>query len=179
MAPSLDYFRVRRSSQEYQATGGLVLRDKPWSCASVISHLAVLLVGTVVGASVRKLVVDTCPALTRFVSTPVPKSVFAPRLPTVMTPDERFVGWSDTVNNNWLAILEGKFFPRHIYLPVRMMLSLKNTIPGSDDGVWIPDAEGYGLGQGFQGPSDRNPRGNMTNRFYHISNQHQLHCLVR
>ncbi|KAK2040048.1 hypothetical protein LZ31DRAFT_475432 [Colletotrichum somersetense] len=71
-----------------------------------------------------------------------------------MTPDERFVGWNDAVNQNWMTILEG-----------------------SGDGIWIPDAEDYGLNQGFPAPPNEKHQDNKTDQFYHISNLHQLHCL--
>ncbi|KAI3547323.1 hypothetical protein CSPX01_03760 [Colletotrichum filicis] len=156
MTAPANYCRVNRSSQEYH-TGTLGLRKRSQSYSLVLSHLAVLLLGVIIGASVRKLVVsNTCPASNRTMSTPIPASVFTPTLPTVMTPDERFVGWNDAVNQNWLTILEG-----------------------TGDGVWIPNAGDYGLAEGFQPPFNGEESGNATKRFYHISNQHQLHCLVR
>lgn len=55
-------------------------------------------------------------------------------------------------------------------------MAFTNRCKGTGEGVWIPDATKYGLGAGFPAPNHN--KSDTRTEFYHISNHHQLHCLV-
>lgn len=142
---------------------------------SLASYFALLLLGALLGAVAHALVISKPVASSNTGSSPIPTNIFSPRIPTIMTPDDQYVGWSDAVNENWFAIISGEPSPS---LDGILRQPLTANTSGSGEGVWIPDAEKYGLGEGFPAPSHSKRDGNTENKFYHISNQHQLHCLV-
>lgn len=87
------------------------VRSRIW--IALASYLAVFIVGALLGY-VAPLLLNTreSPMIGLSLS-PIPTKVFTPRIPTVMTPDERYIGWSDFANENWLAVLQGKLVFYH------------------------------------------------------------------
>lgn len=108
-------------------------------------------------------------------STPIPEHVFLPRIPTVMTPNDQYIGWNSASNENWMLLLHGKLILAN--LECSCSLTGWNMV-GPGESVWIPNASEYGLGEGFSSPFRSNNGSDQTKSFYHISSLHQLHCLV-
>ncbi|CCX31739.1 hypothetical protein FPQ18DRAFT_268070 [Pyronema domesticum] len=86
--------------------------------------------------------------------TPIPSSAFR-RVSVVFQHDERYVGPSDEATDHWNDLIAGH------------------------DALFVEDPKKYGLPEGivasYEHPNKTNP---PDNRFYVISQLHQLHCLA-
>ena len=120
---------------------------------SILSHIGLLVAGIIVGILTAYTAGATKTSLHQepSASSIIPDKIFSPRLPTVMRPDERYVGWSSFVNQNWHYLIR------------------------SSESVFISEPEKHNLGPGFASPFSSSSA--APYQFYHVSNLHQLHCL--
>ncbi|KGO46258.1 Protein of unknown function DUF3328 [Penicillium expansum] len=82
--------------------------------------------------------------------TPIPKEIFQQRLKIPFVPDNRYYGSGDAVDKAWKEITSG------------------------GDSIWLQNPSDYGLAKGISDPLNID---NTDERFYVLSNLHQLHCV--
>ncbi|KAJ5189109.1 Protein of unknown function DUF3328 [Penicillium cf. griseofulvum] len=82
--------------------------------------------------------------------TPIPNEIFDKRVKIPFVPDNRYYGSGDTVDQGWKEITRG------------------------GDSVWLQNPSDYGLARGISDPFHED---DTDERFYLLSNLHQLHCL--
>ncbi|KAI2696656.1 hypothetical protein CBS147333_9560 [Penicillium roqueforti] len=82
--------------------------------------------------------------------TPIPNEVFEQRLKIPFVPDNKYYGSGEAVDKAWKEITSG------------------------GDSVWLQNPSDYGLSQGISDPLNMD---NTDERFYVLSNLHQLHCV--
>ncbi|CAI7591320.1 unnamed protein product [Penicillium glandicola] len=82
--------------------------------------------------------------------TPIPNEVFQQRLKVPFVPDNKYYGSGDAVDKAWKDITSG------------------------GDSVWLQNPSDYGLPKGISDPLNDD---NTDERFYVLSNLHQLHCI--
>ncbi|EFX06487.1 hypothetical protein CMQ_6808 [Grosmannia clavigera kw1407] len=164
MAPSTEYHAVPISNEPVGEKNTFDVKQYAWNAGRwnlrlptwqswdgrlIVSHAVLSLLSLFLGIIIAASAVNRPEPQKTLPSSPIPSSVFSPRLPTVMRPDERYVGWSPFVNHNW-----------------------KTLIRGLED-VWVLNPEQYGLEPGFRKVQDSD----SEYQLYHISNLHQVHCL--
>lgn len=87
------------------------------SVNSILYYVSILLIGLGLGftigfycqtnSSPTSHPIPTAPATAP--ATPLPHDVFAPRVPKLFVPDERYVGYSHEVNENWGLLVKGMY----------------------------------------------------------------------
>ncbi|CAI7657601.1 unnamed protein product [Penicillium crustosum] len=82
--------------------------------------------------------------------TPIPNEVFQQRLKIPFVPDNRYYGSGDATDKAWQEITSG------------------------GDSIWLENPSNYGLAKGISDPLNTE---SMDERFYVLSNLHQLHCV--
>ncbi|KAJ5971426.1 uncharacterized protein N7479_001344 [Penicillium vulpinum] len=82
--------------------------------------------------------------------TPIPNEIFKQRLKIPFVPDDKYYGSGDAANNAWKDITSG------------------------GDSIWLKNPSDYGLPKGISDPLNTD---NTDERFYVLSNLHQLHCV--
>ncbi|KAG0154605.1 hypothetical protein PDIDSM_173 [Penicillium digitatum] len=82
--------------------------------------------------------------------TPIPNKIFQQRLKVPFVPDNRYYGSGDSVDKAW------------------------NEITSGGDSVWLQNPSDYNLDKGISDPLNTD---NLDERFYVLSNLHQLHCV--
>lgn len=107
--------------------------------------------------------------------TPIPKEIFQQRLKIPFVPDNRYYGSGDAVDKAWKEITSGK--PVCSYYTRDKCGGQKKTNfqPAGGDSIWLQNPSDYGLAKGISDPLNID---NTDERFYVLSNLHQLHCVV-
>lgn len=110
--------------------------------------------------------------------TPIPNKIFQQRLKVPFVPDNRYYGSGDSVDKAWNEITSGKLVLFFCYHPTgdRSVRQMKiNSQPPGGDSVWLQNPSDYNLDKGISDPLNTD---NLDERFYVLSNLHQLHCVV-
>jgi Mycotoxin biosynthesis protein UstYa len=87
---------------------------------------------------------------------PIPPKVLTPTVPTIFAPDDRYIGSSVAAHRAWAHLLR------------------------NHETVYVPTPSAYGLERGFPPEFSSlhpTPGSAPDERFYRISNIHQLHCV--